>query len=85
MGKYVLLVLQVIRYSHYALTTLKVCPAWLTYLRFYPLTVSIYTYSFPFIFDILPYLVSDCWLRTRKNGFAGYTQLANTKLCYFLK
>ncbi|KAL6619108.1 hypothetical protein ACP70R_034247 [Stipagrostis hirtigluma subsp. patula] len=24
---------EVIRYSHYALTTLKVCPAWLTYLR----------------------------------------------------
>ncbi|KAF0923888.1 hypothetical protein E2562_007735 [Oryza meyeriana var. granulata] len=25
---------EVIRYSHYALTTLKVCPAWLTYLRY---------------------------------------------------
>uniref|UniRef100_A0A0E0HFK9 Very-long-chain (3R)-3-hydroxyacyl-CoA dehydratase n=1 Tax=Oryza nivara TaxID=4536 RepID=A0A0E0HFK9_ORYNI len=25
---------QVIRYSHYALTTLKVCPPWLTYLRY---------------------------------------------------
>ncbi|KAL6609848.1 hypothetical protein ACP70R_039817 [Stipagrostis hirtigluma subsp. patula] len=27
-------ILLVIRYSHYALTTLKVCPAWLTYLRY---------------------------------------------------
>ncbi|KAG2618783.1 hypothetical protein PVAP13_3NG141315 [Panicum virgatum] len=25
---------EVIRYSHYALTTLKVCPSWLTYLRY---------------------------------------------------
>uniref|UniRef100_A0A0E0PNK0 Very-long-chain (3R)-3-hydroxyacyl-CoA dehydratase n=1 Tax=Oryza rufipogon TaxID=4529 RepID=A0A0E0PNK0_ORYRU len=25
---------EVIRYSHYALTTLKVCPPWLTYLRY---------------------------------------------------
>ncbi|KAF6996206.1 hypothetical protein CFC21_012574 [Triticum aestivum] len=25
---------EVIRYSHYALTTLKVCPAWMTYLRY---------------------------------------------------
>ncbi|XP_066367522.1 uncharacterized protein [Miscanthus floridulus] len=25
---------EVIRYSHYALTTLKVCPGWLTYLRY---------------------------------------------------
>ncbi|KAI5019138.1 hypothetical protein ZWY2020_044026 [Hordeum vulgare] len=25
---------EVIRYSHYALTTIKVCPAWLTYLRY---------------------------------------------------
>ncbi|EMS49655.1 hypothetical protein TRIUR3_04037 [Triticum urartu] len=30
--------LEVIRYSHYALTTLKVCPAWMTYLR--PLHLS---------------------------------------------
>ena len=33
--------IQVIRYSHYALTTLKVCPSWLTYLRFHPMTISI--------------------------------------------
>ncbi|KAL6841317.1 hypothetical protein ACP4OV_028835 [Aristida adscensionis] len=37
---------EVIRYSHYALTTSKVCPAWLTYLRYtafiplYPIGVA---------------------------------------------
>lgn len=41
-------IVQVIRYSHYALTTLKVCPAWLTYLRFHTATISHQSLMFQF-------------------------------------
>ena len=34
---------QVIRYSHYTLTTLKICPAWLACLRFHTATILVST------------------------------------------
>jgi hypothetical protein len=50
-------IVQVIRYSHYALSTLKVCPAWLTYLRFH--TAPISHQSLMFQFNVQSNVI--CW------------------------
>ncbi|PNT71108.1 hypothetical protein BRADI_2g23200v3 [Brachypodium distachyon] len=79
---------EVIRYSHYALTTLKVCPAWLTYLRYtafiplYPVGVGpgeMWT-----MYQALPFVKErDLYSGFFAKFFMGYHSfLVGVLLCY---
>ncbi|KAJ3703287.1 hypothetical protein LUZ61_006992 [Rhynchospora tenuis] len=79
---------EVIRYSHYALSTLKICPSWLTYFRY---TAFIFLYPIGvgpgemwLMYQALPYikkrnLYSDFF---NKFGISYYSFVVAVLVCY---
>ncbi|KAJ4767000.1 Very-long-chain (3R)-3-hydroxyacyl-CoA dehydratase [Rhynchospora pubera] len=79
---------EVIRYSHYALSTLKICPSWLTYFRY---TAFIFLYPIGvgpgemwLMYQALPYieernLYSDFF---NKFGISYYSFVVAALVCY---